>query len=131
MTEKEAFEVEAALIDFGNYAGFDLTNLVDGHHAQCRGLMTSDEVIRRYNAKPLNQLKHNVMVINININKKYQRERSSQAIYEATKQAWVIGEQRRTTTQYALAKYTGIIIKVIKKRVRCFLGTLHGNLKNV
>ena len=112
LTEKEAFEVEAALIDFGNYVGFELSNLVDGHHAEDRGLMTSDEVIRRYNAQPLNELLHEVIIININ--KKYKRGQSSEAIYQATKQAWVIGENRRTTTKYALAEYTGIIIEVFE-----------------
>lgn len=112
LTEKEAFEVEAALIDFANYFGEDLSNLVDGHHAAERGLMTSDEVIRRYNATPLEVLEHPVMIININ--KKYYRGQSSKAIYEATKQAWVVGEKRRQESKYALAEYTGIIIEVFE-----------------
>jgi hypothetical protein len=112
LTEKEAFEVEASIIDFGNYIGLELSNIVEGHHASGRGLMTTDEVIRHYNAKPLEALLHPVMIININ--KKYNRGQSVQAIYEATKQAWVVGEKRRQVSKYVLAEYTGIIIEVFE-----------------
>ncbi len=128
LTEKEAFEVEAALIDFGNYLGHDLSNLVDGHHAADRGLMTSDEVIRRYNAEPLKVLEHPVMIININ--KKYSRGQSTDAIYEATKQAWVVGEKRRHTSKYALAEYTGIIIEVFEIQEWYSIFTENNKTKN-
>lgn len=112
LTEKEAFEVEASLIDLGNYIGFDLSNIMDGHYAENRGLMTSDEIIRRYNAKPLEALLHPAIIININ--KKYSRGNSSEDIYLATKQAWVVGEQKRNITKFALSEYAGIIIEVFE-----------------
>lgn len=112
LTEKEAFEVEASLIDLGNYLGFDLSNIMEGHYAENRGLMTSDEIIRRYNAKPLNTLLHPAIIININ--KKYSRGNSSEDIYLATKEAWVVGKQKRDITKYALSEYAGIIIEVFE-----------------
>lgn len=112
LTEKEAFEVEASLIDLGNYLGFDLSNIMEGHYAENRGLMTSDEIIRRYNAKPLEALLHPAIIININ--KKYSRGNSSEDIYLATKQAWVVGKQKRDITKYALSEYAGIIIEVFE-----------------
>lgn len=112
LKESEAFEVEASLIDFGNYLGFNLSNIVDGHHIGHKGLMTTDEIIRLHNAKDLLELLHPCVIININ--KKYYRGNSSNAIYKATKEAWVIGDQRRNTVRYALAEYSGIIIEVFE-----------------
>lgn len=112
LTEKEAFEIEASLIDFGNRFGFEFSNLVLGHHSNGKGLMTSDEIIRIHNAKPLTELTDPVIIVNIN--KKYVRGNSSQEIYESTKQAWVIGEQKRKTTKFALAEYCGIVIEVFE-----------------
>ena len=37
LTEKEAFEVDASLIDFSNKFQYVLTNQVDGHHSGERG----------------------------------------------------------------------------------------------
>ena len=112
LKESEAFEIEASLIDFGNYLGFDFTNIVDGHHIGYKGLMSTDEIIRLHNAEDLNTLYHPCIIININ--KKYYRGNSSKAIYEATKEAWVIGVQRRKTVQFALSEYSGIIIEVFE-----------------
>lgn len=112
LTEKEAFEIEATLIDFGNFSGFRFSNLVSGHHSEERGLMTTDELIRLYNAEPLNELLDPAVIVNIN--KKYIRGQSSDEIYHATKEAWVIGEQKRKTTKYALSEYCGIIIEVFE-----------------
>lgn len=112
MTEKEAFEIEASIIDFGNKFGFEFSNLVLGHHSNGKGLMTVDEIIRVHNAKPLIELTDPVIIININ--KKYVRGNSSYKIYESTKQAWVVGEQKRKTTKYALSEYCGIVIEVFE-----------------
>jgi hypothetical protein len=112
LNRKEALEVEASLIDFGNYLGFDLSNLASGHHVESKGLMTSDEIIRLHNAQPLYELHHSAIIININ--KNYFRGNSSDAIYQATKQSWVIAAHRRNTIKYALAEYSGIIIEVFE-----------------
>ncbi|WP_010177156.1 LEM-3-like GIY-YIG domain-containing protein [Aquimarina agarilytica] len=112
LKESEAFDVEASLIDFGNYIGFNLSNIVEGHHVGYKGLMTTDEIIRLHNAEPLNELLHPIIIININ--KKYKRGEAFDFIYQATKQGWVISEQRRNTVRYALSEYTGIIIEVFE-----------------
>ena len=112
LKETQAFEVEASLIDFGNYIGLGLSNIVEGHHVGYKGLMTTDEIIRLHNAEPLQELQHPVILININ--KKYERGKSVEHIYQATKQSWVIGEHRRNTVKYALSEYTGIIIEVFE-----------------
>lgn len=112
LTEKESFEIEASLIDFGNKFGFEFSNIVLGHHSNAKGLMTADEIVRIHNAQPLTELTDPVIIININ--KKYVRGNSSQEIYESTKQAWVIGESKRKVTKYALSEYCGIVIEVFE-----------------
>lgn len=112
LSSDKAISIESTLIDLGNYIGWNLSNKVDGHHANFKGLMTTDEIIRKHNAKPLERLEHPAVIININ--KKYKRGKSSKGIYEATKEAWVIGKFRRDTVKYALAEYAGIIIEVFE-----------------
>lgn len=48
LTEKEAFEIEAALIDFVGLSG--LTNQVQGYNSDGRGRMSVAEVIAKYKA---------------------------------------------------------------------------------
>ena len=48
-----------------NLTGANLTNEVTGHNSIENGMMSTDEIIRKYNAKPLDELLHNVLIINI------------------------------------------------------------------
>nr|WP_262917434.1 hypothetical protein [Zunongwangia pacifica] len=112
LSEAEAFEIEASLIDFGNFLGLNLSNLVDGHHVNFKGLMTTNEIIRLHNSPPLLELLHPVIIININ--KKYNRGIKTDTIYAATKEAWVVGQHKRNTVKYALSEYSGIIIEVFE-----------------
>jgi hypothetical protein len=83
-------------------------------------MMSADEVMRKYNAQPLNELLHSVAIININKKYKIIRDEALQVntkysgkdlIYESVKQAWVMGA-RRETVDYVLAEYRGIIVEV-------------------
>lgn len=113
LTEKEAFLVEATLIDYHNFLFEKLTNEVAGHQSGFYGIKTTDELIRQYNAPKLEQLFHNVIIININ--KRYLNvKNSNHSIYEATKESWVIREEKTKEIEYALAEYQGIIIGVFK-----------------
>lgn len=120
MNDDVAFEVESALIDLANKTGANLTNEVTGHNSIENGMMSADDVMRKYNAQPLNELFHSVIIININ--KKYKLVRDEalhvntkhsgkDLIYESVKQAWVVGE-RRESVDYVLAEYKGIIVEV-------------------
>lgn len=111
MTEKMAYEVESTLIDFLNYRGEGLTNQQSGHHASLFGLMTSDEIVRNYNAELLTELFDPVIIININ--RTYKEHRfDKNGIYEATRSSWVIGESRRKEVRYALSTYRGLVVEV-------------------
>lgn len=106
LTEKEAFEVEAALIDFIGLDG--LTNLVQGHNSDDRGQMTVTEVIAKYEAP---EVEITEPVILITINRLYRRGMTAEELYEATRGSWVIG-RRRENAKYAFAVYNGIIREV-------------------
>lgn len=120
MSDEVAFEVESALIDLANRTGANLTNEVTGHNSIENGMMSTDDIVRKYNAQPLNELLHSVAIININKKYKLVRDEALQVntkysgkdlIYESVKQAWVIGK-RRDTVEYVLAEYKGIIVEV-------------------
>ncbi len=106
LTEKEAFEVEAALIDFIGLES--LTNLVQGHNSDDRGQMTAAEVIAKYEAPEVEIVEP---VILITINKLYRRGMNAEDLYDVTRGNWAIG-RRREKAKYAFAVYNGIIREV-------------------
>lgn len=113
MTDKAAFEVESSLIDFIGYLNhFSLANEVLGHHSIDSGLMTTNEVIRKYDAKPLMELLDPVIIININ--KTYKRGGGEEGIYKATKDYWAVDKNRIKPIKYALSEYRGLIVEVYK-----------------
>jgi hypothetical protein len=113
LTENEAFLLEAALIDFSNTLVEKLSNEVNGHHSAFFGIKTTDELIRQYNAPKLESLADSVIIININ--RKYKATKDKEiSIFEATKEAWVVGENKRKQVNYALAEFQGIIIGVFR-----------------
>ena len=112
LTEAESFQIEASLIDSLTYCGIMLSNLVSGHNSIEKGLMTSEEVKRLYNAQPLNSIGEDCIIININ--RKYQRGKGRQSIYEATKETWTIKKSRLNQLKYVLSEYRGLIVEVFE-----------------
>ncbi len=111
LSDYEAFQIEAALIDTLNYCGFKLTNLQGGHNSIEKGLMTSEEVIRLYNAQPLDEIGDDCVLININ--KTYKRGNGLNPIYQATKETWFkIGNMLER--KYVLSEYKGLIVEVFE-----------------
>ena len=92
LSESEAFQIEASLIDTLTYCGILLSNIVSGHNSIEKGLMTSDEIERLYNAQPLNEMGSDCVLININ--RTYKRGNGTNPIYQATKETWLISEWR-------------------------------------
>lgn len=112
LLESEAFQIEASLIDTLTYCGILLSNIVGGHNSIEKGLMTSEEVIRLYNAKPLNQIGTDCVLININ--KTYKRGNGTYPIYQATKETWLISEWRLPQIKYVLSEFRGLIVEVFE-----------------
>lgn len=106
LTEKEAFEVEAALIDF---VGIEkLTNQVHGFSSDDRGKMSVADIIEKY-AAPEVQITEPAILITLN--QQYRKGMGERELYEKTRGDWVIGV-KRDRAKYAFAVYHGIIREV-------------------
>lgn len=112
LTEEDALEIEASLIDALNFIGHNLSNRVFGHHSNKKGLMTTDEISRLYSAEPLTSIDSDCVIININ--KKYKRGFDYQAIYNATKEIWTIDKRKVNSIKYVLSEYRGLIVEVFE-----------------
>lgn len=112
LSESEAFQIEASLIDTLSYCGFLLSNIVCGHNSIEKGLMTSEEIVRLYNAEPVYQMGNDCILININ--KTYKRGNGTDPIYQATKEIWLISEWKLPNIKYVLSEYKGLIVEVFK-----------------
>ena len=110
--EKEAYKIEAIVIDLLNYLHLQLTNEVSGHHADECGILTVEEVCRLYNASPLKHIDENCVIININ--GQYNRSMEKDAIYKATKECWRIARHKLNHIKYVLSEYRGLIIEVFE-----------------
>ncbi len=118
LTENEAFEVEAALIDA--YGLENLVNIAAGKHNDLRGLMTVNEAVALYESNPA-EIEEPVILIKIN--RLWRRGMAEEEIYEATHRAWKVGV-RREKARYAFAVAFGIIRQayMIKRWERALRG---------
>lgn len=112
LTSDVAYELEAALMDTLQFMQYRKTNIAGGHNSVEKGLMTSDEIIRLYNAEKLDQTSNNCVIININ--KKYKRGFTDKDIYEATRAYWPISDSKVNSLRYVLSEYKGLIVEVFE-----------------
>jgi hypothetical protein len=108
LTENEAYEVEAAVIDFIDNE--NLTNIVVGFDSGERGLMSVVDVISKYAAKKVDIKEPSLLII---VNKLYCLGMDTGEIYSITRGDWVLGK-RRLNTEYAFSVYHGVIRSVFK-----------------
>jgi len=106
LTEKEAFEVEAALIDFIDIR--ELANIVSGHHSYDHGLMSITDIIAQFNAPHIVIAEPAILVT---VNRLFRRNMNDDEIYEITRGNWVVGE-RRNKAKYAFCVSYGIVRQV-------------------
>ena len=106
LTEKEAFEVEAALIDFIDIR--ELTNIVVGHDSDSRGLMSITDIIAKYLAPEIDIVEP---VVLITVNRLYKRNMNEDELYEITRGNWVTGT-RRSKARYAFCVYNGTVRQI-------------------
>jgi uncharacterized protein len=99
LTEQDAKEIEAALIDA--YPG--LTNVQSGADSD-RGVMHVKEINRLYEAEEAAFDQHKVMLVDID------RSIGEKSIYDAARFAWKASKDRAEQVQYVLAVEKGIIV---------------------
>lgn len=110
LTEKESLLTESRLIDFLRRFDFKLDNIALGHHTSAFGIMTTDEVRRKYMAPPLEELGEGCVVVNIN--RSYRTSKKSADFYEVTRGSWVIADWRIPSLKFALSEYRGFVVEV-------------------
>jgi uncharacterized protein len=106
LTEKEAFEVEAALIEFIGIQ--ELTNLVIGRASDSRGLMSVTDIIAKYSAREIDIIEPAILVT---VNRLFHKNMSSEEIYEIASGNWVVGV-RRKKAKYAFCVAYGLVRQV-------------------
>ena len=104
LTEKEAFEVEAALID-----AFDgLTNMQSGH-ASDRGVNNSDVIQRELSYEEYVEPDYKYIIIKIN--RRVLEERNND-IYETVRRAWKVNLDKVRKYKYCFAVLNGVVRNV-------------------
>lgn len=106
LTEDEALEVEASLIDFIGLE--DLTNIKGGLHSDYRGRMSVREAISQYNAPKIKIVESAVL---ITVNRLFKRGMNDDELYEITRGNWVVGE-RRNKAKFGFCVCNGIVRQV-------------------
>jgi hypothetical protein len=104
--EESALRIEAAVIDL--FGLDDLTNEVRGWKSRALGRQPMTELVAHYSARPVTITDP---VLLIRINQLYRPEMSVQALYEATRGVWKLGD-RRESVRYALAVFEGVVREV-------------------
>lgn len=107
LTEKEAFEVESAVIDL--LEKDNLTNLIKWHNSEDKGLMKLADIKIKYEAEDA-IIQENLILININ--NLYHRDMNVKEIYDATRKSWRINIKRVENIKIACSVYRGIIREV-------------------
>jgi uncharacterized protein len=147
LTDTEAFHIEASLIDILSFLGSPLSNKQVGHESIEKGLMTTDEIKRIYNAKRLSKMRKDCIIININQTfpkkKLINGDSIYDAIYNATKGIWamdkhkIMNQKGKMLKKYVLSEYKGLIVEVFEvykwldqKRGYGIKAKKHGKMRN-
>jgi hypothetical protein len=116
LNEKTAYQIESSLIDTFRFVpafnDFASGNVQGGMNSIENGLMSSEEVKRKYNAMPLNTMPDNTIIININSS--YKRASGKDRLYKATKERWRMDASRLDGIKYVLSEFKGLIVEVFE-----------------
>ena len=112
LSDEEAISYEAVTIETLNKFGHNLTNIVAGHHTENLFLSTN-EVEVKLGLKKIRRLPTNSIILYIN-DKNFKKGNSIAEIYEAAKEAWVIGKDKRDLIEYVIVENKGVVIAMFK-----------------
>ena len=116
LNEKTAYQIEASLIDtfrfIPTFNDFVSGNIQGGMNSIENGLMSSEEIKRKYNALPLNSIPKDTIIININTS--YKRASGEDKLYQSTKERWRMDKDRLDGIKYVLSEYKGLIVEVFE-----------------
>jgi len=109
LIEKEAFELESAMIDF--IGKEKLTNQILGHHSVDRGRVNLEELARRYSLEKI-AIEDDLLLIKIN--RTFKRDMDWKKIYDITRGNWTIKKEKAEKYRIACAVYRGIVREVFE-----------------
>ncbi len=112
LDEKTSLIVESAVLDFASHFQLELTNLVSGHHSSTYGVMSCDEVQRKYLAPPLEELGDSCVIININ--RQYKQAKQTKSFYEVTRASWKMADPNKRNLKFVLSEFQGFIVEVFE-----------------
>ena len=116
LNEKTAYQIEASLIDtfrfIPTFNDFVSGNIQGGMNSIENGLMSCEELKRKYNAFPLNSIPSNTIIININGS--YKNASGTDKIYMATKERWRMKDPRAGHIKFVLSQFKGLIVEVLE-----------------
>lgn len=117
-SEKEAYEVEAAVIDVlrlldenGDNQLFNVTNLILGHHHLERGLAPAHVAGSRFEAPPMPEVSESIVIFGIP--KLWTPSMGDNEIYNAARGWWRLGERAQKAT-HAAAAHRNVIRGIYK-----------------
>ncbi len=113
LTEPEAYEVEAGVIDALILTGVPLTNKVIGMRSRARGWHPLDELRALYMAKDLDKNEITDRLILMKITRLYRSGMSEAELYEVTRGWWYCAPKRHKP-ELALALYDGVVRAVYR-----------------
>lgn len=108
LTEKEAFEVEAALID--EYTG--LTNIQSGHNSDY-GPLNTEQINKKYSLEEIEEFDEEDKVLIIKIRRTSLEEHDNN-YYETCRKSWVINKSRVDSVKQVVAVLDGVVKAVYK-----------------
>lgn len=113
LTEEEAFEVEASLIDAYQLAGGGdvLTNLQGGHHSFARGSMGVDDLVAVHAAEIADI---EIPTLFLNLRNQFERSLTAEQLYERTRGNWVLRPDRHERVKHAMPVAFGVIREVYR-----------------
>ncbi len=117
LTEKEAFEVEAALIDaydLSRDALSELTNALSGYQGY-RGVMSVEDLIGRHASE---EAEFDVPVLVLKLSRQYERQMTAEELYERARGVWVINPLAHPNVNYALPVSVGGVVREAYRIVR-------------
>ena len=110
MTEEQAFEVEAALIDC--YGG--LTNIQGGVGSNDRGPATHEMLEKKYALPLLHESEiANLKICFINVNS-YGQDATKNSLYDQTRFSWRLNPQRARKADFVVAVKQGVTLAVME-----------------
>lgn len=112
LCERDAYEVESAVIDVLTMEGAELTNLVKGRDSDEHGWQPLARLRAKYGAPPV-EIDPRHAVVLIRINRKFRLEMSDGELYDATRRSWIINPERHNP-RWAFAVYAGIVRAVYR-----------------